>query len=844
MNIRNNVCTVVGLVAIAAVLAVVSFGGDRAYAAQAITPIALDSPATNELGTTQAPGDNNLYHVLKNEDSSQVYDVDMFAYFDTNVAGRYINITDRNTNPADRCMTTGAQRYTGGAGGDYFVRVTLTLMDPSPATPINDRSVIYNIPRDRVCGAAFNTPGVLNAYGSVNSNFFAQYPLPTGFTASLRNSETNLYKVRVLIDLNRLTPRQSTGDPINRQQAMFKVRTDNSCAVNSCFFSSIPTPTATRNTSTLGSMAGAEYKRIRMYFGLPCSVATAQPSTAFRVYDVDNQSGGTSWDSGTPMGRRWARFLIEQRNMTTGVWSALPQAAYSAITGATPNAPIPYFDPTYGGNRWMIRPDDAGLSDTLVRFTMQPRTQYRVTLGPIWSGNLVGFGLPQEDVFGRIDCNVNVGGYIDTNPAAGPVPNGSNLTFEPHVTRTGSSLFPSDINHRLFVWYDNSGNATYDPLAGDERVLVPNDCQLFTPNRVLTGSADVALPVCPVTVDSTRASGSAVAICAQLVLGSNDALSQITQPGVVCRNIGKYPLLEARNGDVFAGGSFGSMAPCTMTSRPIVSSSQRQLVAGGPFYTSYATYGVTSLGASLTFGSMGEPYDTNPATLANDLVFANNSATEGYFYNNTGDNNPPTVAHCLNDPFAVFGPRATTPSGLTNIDLSSLTGNINLTATGTVNLYALQPIQPRTRLVIHAPSANIKITSNINYADQAYGSINDLPQIVVLAGQNLIVGQTSTVNGQPITQLDGIYASRSNFYTCDVVPRLHQCEAPLLVNGAVVVGGHTVPLRTFGSEASNPAEVAETFNLRSDMLLNQLPDAGNPGVYLHTMSEREAPQRF
>ena len=113
-----------------------------------------------------------------------------------------------------------------------------------------------------------------------------------------------------------------------------------------------------------------------------------------------------------------------------------------------------------------------------------------------------------------------------------------------------------------------------------------------------------------------------------------------------------------------------------------------------------------------------------------------------------------------------------------------------------------------------------------------------------MTDDNLTVAETSTVDGNKITQLDGIYATKKHFYTCDIVPRLHICEAPLQINGYVLVGEDAVPLRTAGADQTNLAGMAETFNLRPDVFLNQLPEAGGVNVYVKTRSEIEVPPRF
>lgn len=325
-------------------------------------------------------------------------------------------------------------------------------------------------------------------------------------------------------------------------------------------------------------------------------------------------------------------------------------------------------------------------------------------------------------------------------------------------------------------------------------------------------------------------------ICYALMVNSS---TQRPRPNyaeaVTCVTVAKFPRLEARNGDVFAGGQLPSANPtCNITTMPIVASSQRRV--GSSYYTSYATYGVTSLGPAITFGSMGLSYD---GALADDLVFSN-TASQGFFYNVMGNNDPPTATHCLNDPFAIFGPRAVAgaTNASTSVDIDSLTTNTYLTANSTITLSATSAIPAGKKIVIYAPNADIKITRNITYSDGPYASINSIPQIVILTDNNITVAPS-------VTQLDGIYAAKKNFYTCDVVPRLNTCTDSLTVNGAVVVGENAIPLRTHGADdMASLGVMAERFNLRFDMFVNQLPETGGSDVFIKTMSETEVPPRF
>lgn len=853
--------------ALAATAIVVSIIGFSHHAFAIWEPITPDSGNTvlTTVGNPVSPltggtASNRVYHVIKKEATSQVLFTEFDVYFSELGTGHYIELTDRINN-TNRCGV-----WWSGVGP--FVTVTMTIQDPvNPLMPAAQRTATFNIPEANICSPA--ATGGTNARGTNNGRFFARYPVPLGFAAGLvnRDADTSLYNIKMRIAYSNpaAVPPGGSGGP--NQQILFKAQTDtavpatcNSATCDRYIGAAAATSGGTTpNVATLGDTNDGNtgvYTQQRVYFGLPCTTNTAIRKR-ITVYDLDNGSTGGSWgNAAEASGQNRARFFIQ--SSPNGVtWTSLDATDYllRQDTGGGPTTTTPIS--VMGGIDTLL-PKDGSAITTNVEFIMQPRTHYRIIVSPLYSNNIINLGLPvgSRTIFGVLNCNVRVAGSIATTPAAGvdPIEAGRRLTMTAQSVRSGNTDFTSSYNYNFRVWYD-TGDNVYNAV--DDGGLLCNQGSDITDTNA-SGVTRTLNNCSNILADPSARGGRATAICSQLVLTrlATDSVTQVTTGappnGVIrCFRIGKYPHLEARNGDVFAGGRLASASPtCTFTpgTTPIISSSQRQPDGVGPYYTSYATYGVTSLGEALTFGSMGVSYEdigAVPSTISDNLVFANTSTVDGFFYNATGNNATPTTPHCLNDPFAIFGPRATTNVPGTSIDISSpgFPDNANLTGAGTIDLYASAPIPPGKKIVIYAKSANIKISSNITYADQAYGSIDQIPQIVILTDRDLIVRQDAVTGGQ-VTQLDGIYAAKNNFFTCDVVPRLHLCEVPLQINGAVIAGEHVIPLRTAGADAANYAAMAETFNLRSDMLINQLPDAGSPSTFIQTLSETEVPPRF
>lgn len=802
-------------------------------------PTVIVSPNPADIVPADGSNDPNFSrsfdHVLKKEGTSVVDKLQLSAYFTTPSPTEVIRITNR-TDFYSKCSVQGSSAQ--------FIQVTISD---------GASTLTYNVPQNRICDPApTNRTNNRGGNGSQTINgayFFANYQVPSTFNiARPVDPGTGMYKLDITIKYASGIPTGDTSDRDNRQIITFKARL-NPCNGSGCtkYIGTAPIAGGARNFSTLGYTDSqnnangnlrSDFANEYFKFGLPCNVNSQQQLTV-NVYDIDNQTnwGGRSDPNG--------RFGIEYKD-SNGNWvpMKLNTSNYTVAYRDANNNPIN--GGSFVDNGFSIKPIQQSGVSALVKFFLQPYTNYRIVAKNIYSGNLLGVGLPTATIFGDIECSSSLNGHINTTPSTGvdPIESGQTISIDADGQRTGTTSFISRYNSSFRVWYD-TGDSAYQ--AGETVKC------FVTADRTQAGATTLGLGNCNnIVADPAQSNGAASAICAQLVLTLNpaDTLTQIgtgaAPNGITrCFRIGKYPHLEARNGDVFAGGQFASASPtCTLTAKPVIASSQRQIPIGGAFYTSYATYGVTSLGSSTTFGSMGVSYDTSATTIADNLVFANTTSVDGYFYNATGNNNTPTVPHCLNDPFAVFGPRATNDVGGTTVDISSLTSDTNLTATTTINLYASQPIPPGKKIVIYAKSADIKISSNITYADQAYGSVNQIPQVVILTDKSILVRQNSIVGGGQVTQLDGIYAAKINLYTCDFIPRLHLCDAPLKINGAVVVGQNTIPLRTSGATTPVLGGMAETFNLRSDMFLDQLPEAGGPNVFIKTMSETEVPPRF
>jgi len=833
------------------------------------------TPNPNNPAAPTTPS-TRVYHVIKNETTSRVRVIEFDTYYDTVGTNHHVEIYNRvPTSEPSRCAVQGTL--------NPLVTVTMRVMNPvSPATP--NQTAVYRIPWNNICSPA--ATGGANARGTVAGRFFAEYPVPLAFAAGQvnRDPETSLYRVQMRIEYN---PAVSTGATPNNQQILFKVRTDQirnnaagtpigTCTAANCdrYIGSAAVTTGAipvQNIATLGDTNSGStgiYTQQRFVFGLPCT-DTVSAIKRIALYDLDNGSTGGSWGNiAESNGQNRGRFIIQSSTNGTN-WTSLTTvpapSQYTYLRDFNTATGVDLGPPTVspiGGIPTILPHDGSGVT-TYAEFRMQPHVRYRIVVSPLYSNNIINLGLPvaTRSVFGAIDCNVGLAGSITTNPAAGvnPIQSGRTLTISAESTRSGNLDFTSSYSSQFRVWYD-TGDSAYN-VADDG----PTICNVVA-NRTHDSASPSPFPLgsCPNVVANTGPNGGqTVAICSQLILTrlATDTVTNITTgaapAGLVrCFNIGKSPHLAALNGDVYGGGAYFTAGPCQVNNAVYVSGSAVPIGTPAANYSSYATYGVTSLGLLNGFGSNNRR--------ANDvdfdaLMFSSRleGLSRGFFLHDNGVNaNPPTPRQnrCLTNPFTTYGSRTTLVGASSSVDISMLatagmtTGRSYNGGTLTITAPAGYRIPLGAKVIIYAENADVKIDNDIIYQDTGYTSIDQLPQVVILSNRDIIVDET-------VRQIDGVLAARRDVITCELsgpaitALRLNVCTQPLAVNGIAIAGNIIRPLRTYGAaesiaDGTTYGTVAETFSLRPDTLLSQLPGPGSTNVYMRTVHENEAPPRY
>ena len=148
-------------------------------------------------------------------------------------------------------------------------------------------------------------------------------------------------------------------------------------------------------------------------------------------------------------------------------------------------------------------------------------------------------------------------------------------------------------------------------------------------------------------------------------------------------------------------------------------------------------------------------------------------------------------------------------------------------------------------VIINAPTSTVTITGDIKYSTSAMTSINNIPQVIIIAKNIMINGVNE--NGA-VKQVDAWLIASDTINTCadagtSASLTINRCKARLTVNGPVMAN-KLLLWRTGGSEAGAAAgDPAEVFNFRPDAYLWGISQSLKSGR-LETVSERELPPRY
>jgi hypothetical protein len=292
----------------------------------------------------------------------------------------------------------------------------------------------------------------------------------------------------------------------------------------------------------------------------------------------------------------------------------------------------------------------------------------------------------------------------------------------------------------------------------------------------------------------------------------------------VCTVVGKKPKVQIWGGDIAVRGKVETSTT----------------VKNGQTFGSWVEYGVFATGTVNRFASgaglNGQSNNTQAAW--SRFTFANvNTNGSPAFGNFTSETNFRPLSNAA--AFFESQPDQTAIAG-NSIDLGGQTfttgspvqvrtaGNLEITGGG-IN---------RGRSVVIVASGTVTISGNITYTDDTLASVNDIPQVVIIA-DNIDIRDN-------VSRIDAWLVARNTIDTCsNITDELtsEKCNTALEINGPVVTNQLALK-RTAGSGAGDESDdPAERFNLRPDAFLwARLQASGNSKA--QTVYTVELPPRF
>lgn len=428
---------------------------------------------------------------------------------------------------------------------------------------------------------------------------------------------------------------------------------------------------------------------------------------------------------------------------------------------------------------WVFIPDNGNRKVAQLKYTMQPKTRYRMMILPNGYTNFIGVGVPGDAIYGMIGCD---------NPPVVPVPptaaclpdsNFSGLTLNtPGAFKPIIKLYGFPLNPPLTFQYSirkQGDPVTFAPVAATFSTVAPGE-QHMTPTAPLNYTA-TSMGSYIMEWRAVQADGTVVWNCDHLT------------------TVGYQPYFTVEGGDILGGFS-----PDTAYS--IIASWNSNNTPVGSYIGASGTHAAIALGNITSFVT-----SANTDGGKSRLAFANTTSNGAEKYGG-GFTTTLTMPDYWEQANGTEQVCSSTVLAVASLD----TGVYDCTGDITINggmLAAGKNVTIRT-------TGNVFISSDITYAPY---TMTNIPRLnVYTKGGNIVVSSA-------VTELHGVFvaqvnASGSKFYSCgDSVTKVaygytnnaEQCRnLPLTVYGSVVAE-EIVLGRTIGSWTDPTPQAAERF---------------------------------
>jgi len=296
-----------------------------------------------------------------------------------------------------------------------------------------------------------------------------------------------------------------------------------------------------------------------------------------------------------------------------------------------------------------------------------------------------------------------------------------------------------------------------------------------------------------------------------------------------CLTIGKKPKVEIWGSDLFAGKRFIGLAGSVPAAIIQTSTSVKDVSGAERVFGSWVEYGAIASGAISGIGSgsaFADPFGLAKSSSSKCdsslLSFANSFDTSCNTSSQIGGYSTEQSIPDVSASFPITSSTVTLGKSI-NLNANSTADNGIYTVTSDANITGGGGLIGAGRwFVLNAPDANITITRNIEYTGASLSSINDIPQVVIIAKNIYIRGSVERVDAWLVAKGGEINTcSRSEGVTVayDAQLSVSMCSNKLSVNGPVMATKLYLR-RTAGSDAGGASgDSAEVFNLRADAYL-------------------------
>ncbi|MFZ2125935.1 MAG: hypothetical protein WAV04_00280 [Candidatus Microsaccharimonas sp.] len=442
---------------------------------------------------------------------------------------------------------------------------------------------------------------------------------------------------------------------------------------------------------------------------------------------------------------------------------------------------------------------------------------------------------PVGDYSGPPSVDFNLNPSITSNSSSISEGGGSTVNLTPTVNNTGATASTNAqwqvntfrVNPGLPVPGAGENGSTPQAHYGNGATSIANGTGVFQ------RGVSPPLPVGPQTLgDYPVGTRICYALSVQPATQSNGNWRHSTP---FCVTIAKKPKVQVLGGDLWVGKG-GVSNVQTSTSTKTISSESR-------IFGSWGEYGLVVSGSIAGMASGAGYSGGSTATSAFcDVSFLS--------FTNTGTNttcnaSTPKGGYRTQQQLPDISSRliARTPLGANPTWNVAAAQSDVYSATGTVSLTSSGPIGKGKWVIINAPTATVIIRDNIVYTGETLTTIDNIPQVVIIADQIRIEGDVTQVDAWLIAS-----GTTGNIVTCTDVANVTQlnagnCSNRLTVNGPVMAR-HLYLYRTAGSgTGASSGAPAEVFNLRPDAYLWATAYSATAGR-LQTIMTTELPPRF